>query len=299
MKVGEYIQEATDQFEKADLFYGHGTDNPGDEALYLVFSRLGLDYAGDETQFDRALSNTELTELRALVERRVSERVPVAYLVKEAWFAGMPFHSDQRALVPRSPLAELILNHYEPLLETAPRQVLDLCTGSGCIGIATAAVFPEARVDLADISVDALALAEQNIARHQQQSRVKTIASDLFDGLQGAKGVRVTYDLIVTNPPYVSAEEVMGLPAEYAHEPSLGLLSDEEGLLIPLKILRQAPEYLTANGVLVMEVGYSWQVLMERYPDLPVVWLEFEQGGEGVMAISRDALIRVQSMIRV
>jgi len=293
MKVGEYINEVASRFEQAGLFYGHGTDNADDEALYLVFSYLGLDYAGDESQFERSLSEQELSELRQLADRRIDERVPVAYLVGEAWFAGLPFHSDARALVPRSPLAELILNHYSPLLSEPPARVLDLCTGGGCIGIASAVVFPDAEVDLADISVDALALAEQNIRRHQLQSRVKTVASDLFDG------VNERYDLIVSNPPYVSAEEVMGLPAEYAHEPSLGLLSDEEGLLIPLQIMRQAPDFLTEQGVLVLEVGYSWEALMSRYPDLPVIWLEFEQGGEGVMAITRESLIRVQSMIRV
>lgn len=293
MKVGEYINEVASRFEQAGLFYGHGTDNADDEALYLVFSYLGLDYAGDESQFERSLSEQELSELRQLADRRIDERVPVAYLVGEAWFAGLPFHSDARALVPRSPLAELILNHYSPLLSEPPARVLDLCTGGGCIGIASAVVFPDAEVDLADISVDALALAEQNIRRHQLQSRVKTVASDLFDGVNGR------YDLIVSNPPYVSAEEVMGLPAEYAHEPSLGLLSDEEGLLIPLQIMRQAPDFLTEQGVLVLEVGYSWEALMSRYPDLPVIWLEFEQGGEGVMAITRESLIRVQSMIRV
>lgn len=293
MKVGEYINEVASRFEQAGLFYGHGTDNADDEALYLVFSYLGLDYAGDESQFERSLSEQELSELRQLADRRIDERVPVAYLVGEAWFAGIPFHSDARALVPRSPLAELILNHYSPLLSEPPARVLDLCTGGGCIGIASAVVFADAEVDLADISVDALALAEQNIRRHQLQSRVKTVASDLFDGVNGR------YDLIVSNPPYVSAEEVMGLPAEYAHEPSLGLLSDEEGLLIPLQIMRQAPDFLTEQGVLVMEVGYSWEALMSRYPDLPVIWLEFEQGGEGVMAITRESLIRVQSMIRV
>lgn len=293
MKVGEYINEVAVQFEQAGLFYGHGTDNADDEALYLVFSYLGLDYAGDESQFERILNDKEVGELRQLASRRIDERVPVAYLVGEAWFAGLPFHTDSRALVPRSPLAELILNHYSPLLSEPPSRVLDLCTGGGCIGIASAVVFPDAEVDLADISVDALALAEQNIQRHQLQSRVKTLASDLFDGVTGR------YDLIVSNPPYVSAEEVMGLPAEYGHEPSLGLLSDEEGLLIPLRIMRQAPEFLSEQGVLVMEVGYSWEALMSRYPDLPVIWLEFEQGGEGVMAITRESLIRVQSMIRV
>lgn len=293
MKVGDYINETAAQFEEAGLFYGHGTDNAEDEALYLVFSYLGLDYAGDDSQFERDMSEQELVALRQLASRRIQERVPVAYLVDEAWFAGLPFHSDQRALVPRSPLAELILNHYAPLLSEPPRRVLDLCTGGGCIGIATAAVFPDAEVDLADISVDALALAEQNIQRHQLQSRVKTVASDLFDGVEGR------YDLIVSNPPYVSADEVVSLPAEYGHEPSLGLLSDEEGLLIPLQIMRQAAEFLTEEGVLVMEVGYSWEALMSRYPDLPVIWLAFEQGGEGVMAITRESLIRVQSMIRV
>lgn len=293
MKVGEFINETAARFEDAGLFYGHGTDNADDEALYLVFSFLGLDYAGDESQFEQEMNQQQLADLRLLAGRRIDERVPVAYLVDEAWFAGLPFHSDQRALVPRSPLAELILNQYAPLIDEAPERVLDLCTGGGCIGIATATVFPQAEVDLADISVDALALAEQNIQRHGLSGRVKTVASDLFDGVQGS------YDLIVSNPPYVSAEEVVGLPAEYGHEPSLGLLSDEEGLLIPLQIMRQAPDFLRENGVLVMEVGYSWEALMARYPELPVIWLEFEQGGEGVMAITRESLIRVQPMIRV
>lgn len=293
MKVGDYIDQVAAKFDAAGLFYGHGTDNAEDEALYLVFSCLGLDYVGDEQQFERTMSEAEVSELDQLAERRITERVPVAYLVGEAWFAGLPFHSDHRALVPRSPLAELILNRYDPLLAEPPERVLDLCTGGGCIGIATATVFPDAAVDLADISPDALALAEQNIQRHQLQARVRTVASDLFDGVQGA------YDLIVSNPPYVSAEEVMALPAEYGHEPSLGLLSDEEGLLIPLQIMRQAAEFLTEEGVLVMEVGYSWEALMARYPELPAIWLAFEQGGEGVMAMTRESLIRVQSMIRV
>lgn len=210
----------------------------------------------------------------------------MAYLLGEAWFAGLPFYVDERVLIPRSPIAELILQQFQPLLNEAPGRVLDLCTGSGCIGIATALVFPEASVDLSDISEEALQLAARNIDRHGLQSRVSAVQSDLFAGLQGK------YDLIVSNPPYVSAEEVADLPPEYQREPSLGLLSDDEGLAIPLQILRQAPDYLSDNGLLILELGYTWPLLAERYPDLPVVWLEFDGGGEGVLAIGRDALIR-------
>ena len=189
-------------------------------------------------------------------------------------------------LVPRSPIAELILQQYQPLLSEPPARVLDLCTGSGCIGIATALAFPQAQVDLADISGDALAVAQQNIIRHGLQDRVNTLCSDLFAGVQGP------YDLIVSNPPYVSAEEVADLPPEYQREPSLGLLSDEDGLAIPLQILRQAARHLSPGGVLVLELGYTWTLLDQRYPQFPVTWLDFDSGGEGVLAITRDALIR-------
>ena len=292
MNVLNCVEELASRFDQADLFYGHGTDNPWDEAVYLVFTILGIAFAADNNEVDnKAIEKRELTEaeqqqITALANQRIHDRVPMAYLLKQAWFAGLPFYVDERVLIPRSPIAELILQQYQPLLPKAPARVLDLCTGSGCIGIATALVFPDAQVDLADISADALAVAEHNIRQHGLEARVSTVHSDLFGDVSGP------YDLIVSNPPYVSAQEIAELPAEYQCEPGLGLLSDDDGLAIPLKILREAPVLLSEHGVLVLELGYTWELLAGRYPQLPVVWLEFESGGEGVLAISRQQLIR-------
>jgi ribosomal protein L3 glutamine methyltransferase len=290
MNILNCVEQLCSRFEQADLYYGHGTDNPWDEAVYLVFTVLDIAFEQEEADTRaieaREISETELQQLLALAEQRIQQRVPMAYLVKQAWFAGLPFYVDERVLIPRSPIAELILHQYEPLISTPPARVLDLCTGSGCIGLATALAFPGAQVDLADISADALNVARINISRLGVESRVSALESDLFQGLHG------TYDLIVSNPPYVSADEVAALPAEYQHEPELGLLSDDEGLAIPLRILREAPAYLSEQGMLIVELGYSWELLAERYPDLPVLWLDFDSGGEGVFAISRDALIR-------
>ncbi|MBC53608.1 MAG: 50S ribosomal protein L3 N(5)-glutamine methyltransferase [Gammaproteobacteria bacterium] len=290
MNVEVCVERSCSIFDDAELYYGHGTDNAWDEAVYLVFTVLGLPF-GDDTHSrqlveQRQVSEPEWQRIEALALRRRDERVPMAYLLGEAWFAGLPFHVDERVLVPRSPIAELILQQFQPLLADAPARVLDLCTGSGCIGIATALAFPQAQVDLADISGDALAVAQQNIIRHGLQGRVNTVCSDLFAGIKGE------YDLIVSNPPYVSAAEVAELPPEYQREPALGLLSDEDGLAIPLQILRQAASYLSPGGVLVLELGYTWSLLDQRYPQFPVTWLDFDSGGEGVLAITRDALIR-------
>ncbi len=290
MNVQVCVERSCTIFSDAELYYGHGTDNAWDEAVYLVFTVLGLPFGDDADSRQmieqRQVSDEEWQRIKALACRRRDERTPMAYLLGEAWFAGLPFHVDERVLVPRSPIAELILQQYQPLLSEPPARVLDLCTGSGCIGIATALAFPQAQVDLADISGDALAVALQNIIRHGLQDRVNTLCSDLFAGVQGP------YDLIVSNPPYVSAEEVADLPPEYQREPSLGLLSDEDGLAIPLQILRQAARHLSPGGVLVLELGYTWTLLDQRYPQFPVTWLDFDSGGEGVLAITRDALIR-------
>lgn len=292
MNVHTCVEQVCTIFEASELFYGHGTDNAWDEAVYLVFTVLKLPFGEDgmsqQALAQRQVSADEWLRIETLVNRRRNERVPMAYLLGEAWFAGLPFYVDERVLVPRSPIAELILQQYQPLLAEPPARVLDLCTGSGCIGIATAMVFPGAQVDLADISADALAVAQQNIARHGLQDRVKTVCSDLFDGLSGR------YDLIVSNPPYVSAEEVAELPPEYQREPALGLLSQDDGLAIPLQILRQASAHLATAGMLVLELGYTWNLLDQRYPQYPVTWLDFDSGGEGVLAIDRDALIRAE-----
>lgn len=292
MDVETCVGQACAIFESSDLYYGHGTDNAWDEAVYLVFTMLGLAFGDDDsnqkTIAQRKVSADEWQRIESLARRRCQERLPMAYLLGEAWFAGLPFHVDERVLVPRSPIAELILQQYQPLLAGPPARVLDLCTGSGCIGIATAMVFPDAQVDLADISADALMVAQQNITRHGLQGRVRTVCADLFAGVEGP------YDLIVSNPPYVSAEEVAALPPEYQREPALGLLSDDDGLAIPLQILRQAAAHLSPAGVLVLELGYTWSLLDERHPQFPVTWLDFDSGGEGVLAINRDALIRAE-----
>jgi ribosomal protein L3 glutamine methyltransferase len=271
------------RLDSADLCYGHGTDNPVDEAFYLIYGLLGIDFA-DEQAAQRELKPAQEAMLEAALQRRIIERVPTAYLVGRAWFAGHEFYCDERALVPRSPLAELIGGQFEPLLHEPASKVLDLCTGGGSIGIATALLWPDCEVDLLDISADALDLAKKNIALHGLGSRVRAIESNLFDAIDSR------YDLIVANPPYVSVQEYDDLPAEFASEPSLGLISVDAGLQIPLKILRDSVDHLSAEGLLVMEVGYSHPQLSERLGQVPLLWLEFEQGGEGVLALTARQL---------
>ena len=283
MKIQETTQQFAARLDSVDLCYGHGTDNPLDEAFYLIYGLLGIDFA-DEQAAQRELNVGEEAMLEAALKRRIDERVPTAYLVGRAWFAGHEFYCDERALVPRSPLAELINGEFEPLLHEPAGRVLDICTGGGSIGIATALLWPDCEVDLADISPGALDLAKKNVVLHDLGSRVRTIQSDLFGGIDSR------YDLIVANPPYVSVEEYDELPAEFANEPSLGLISAGNGLQIPLKILRDSVDYLSAEGLLVMEVGYSHPQLSERIKQVPVLWLEFEQGGEGVLALTARQL---------
>lgn len=289
MTTWDYIEAIAGQFAAAELCYGHGTDNPLDEAVYLVCASLGLDFADGDALARRQCTEQDIELLAPLVRRRIEEREPVAYLTGQAWFGGRRFHSDQRALIPRSPLAELILNHCEPLLSKPPQRILDLCTGGGCIGITAALTFESATVVLADISAASLQLARDNIELHGVGDRVEAVCSDLFAEL--APG----FDLILCNPPYVGAAEIAALPAEYRHEPELGLLSAELGLQLPLQILRTAADYLTADGLLVMEVGYSHELLAERLAEVPLLWLEFEHGGEGVFALTTSQLQRYKA----
>ena len=283
MKLQETIQQFAARLDSVDLCYGHGTDNPLDEAFYLIYGLLGIDFA-DEQAAQNELKPEQEAMLEAALKRRIGERIPTAYLVGRAWFAGHEFYCDQRALVPRSPVAELINGEFEPLLHEPAGKILDLCTGGGSIGIATALIWPECEVDLADISGDALDLAKKNIALHGLGGRVRTIQSDLFGDIDSR------YDLIVANPPYVPVQKYDELPAEFANEPSLGLISDDNGLQIPLKILRDSIDYLSSTGLLVMEVGYSHPQLSERLKQVPLLWLEFEQGGEGVLALTARQL---------
>jgi len=230
----------------------------------------------------------------ALIERRVRERTPVAYLTGEAWFAGLKFKSDARALVPRSPIAESILAGFSPWLDGLPvRRALDLCTGSGCIGIAMAVHNPDWQVDIADISPAALDLAGENIQFQNVDDRVRAIRSDLFAALDGE-----VYDLIVSNPPYVTEQEFAALPAEYAHEPALGLKAGSDGLDFALRILAEAPKHLSENGWLIVEVGESERALVALLPKLPLNWIEFEVGQMGVFAIERRDLVAHATSIR-
>jgi len=291
--VRDFLRWIISRLGESSLFYGHGTDNAQDEAWYLVCGALHLPFDLDARLLDGVLTAQEREQLFALVERRINERVPVAYLVGEAWFAGLPFYVDERVLVPRSPIAELIEQAYQPWLGDEPARILDLCTGSGCIGIASAFAFPDAQVVLSDISEDALVVARSNILRHGVQERVTAQFSDLFADLAGQQ-----FDLIVSNPPYVDADDLAKMPAEFHAEPPLGLGSGSDGLDITRRILMQAADHLTDGGLLVVEVGNSGAALDQRYPHLPLTWLEFEHGGHGVFVMSKDDLLASRSMIR-
>jgi ribosomal protein L3 glutamine methyltransferase len=221
-----------------------------------------------------------------MIERRVNERIPAAYLTNQAWFCGLPFYVDERVLVPRSPYAELINKRFADWLNNEPISILDLCTGGGCIAIALAYAFEQAHVDAVDISSDALAVAEMNIAEHDLSQRVFPIQSDLMCALQGQQ-----YDLIVSNPPYVDQEDMDDLPDEFRHEPQLGLAAGLDGLDLVDSILQQAPQHLSDKGWLFVEVGNSKVHMNERYPGLPITWVDFEQGGHGVFAINKATLL--------
>lgn len=277
-------------FNSHELYFGHGTDNGWDDAMALIREVLYLpcDY-NDPKILQAKLLDIEKKHVLALFKKRVESRKPVAYLTNKALFANIQFYVDERVLVPRSPIAEMINHHFCPWLENvAVSEILDLCTGSGCIGIACAYAFPEALVDLVDISSDALEVASINVEEHGLSCRVKPIQSDLFSDLSQSK----KYDLIVTNPPYVSIEEIETLPNEYHHEPKLGLYAEDNGLAIASSILEQAANYLSDNGVLVLEVGFSDKALEEKYPNVPFQWVAFSEGGIGVAVLTKETLNR-------
>ena len=284
--VRDFLRWAVSSFNRADLFYGHGTDNAWDEALFLVNHVLALPLEGDARFHDARLTSGEKRHILSLIERRVVERIPAPYLTGEAWFAGLPFYVDERVLIPRSPIAELIERRFAPWLADEPETILDLCTGSGCIGIACAHAFPDSEVDLSDISAQALAVAQSNIYRHDLDHRVRTVESDLFAGLDDNR-----YDLIVCNPPYVDADDFATMPSEFSHEPELALASGEDGLEFTRRLLAEAAGHLTEEGVLIVEVGNSWPALEAAFPTLPFVWIEFERGGNGVFLLRRDDLL--------
>jgi ribosomal protein L3 glutamine methyltransferase len=286
--IRDYLRWAVSQFTEAGLFYGHGTESAWDEAVALVLHTVYLPHDVNPAVLDARLTSNEQDKIQNLIQRRVQQRIPVPYLTHEAWFAGHSYYVDERVLIPRSPIAELIENQFQPWLTKTPGKILDLCTGSGCIAIACALIFPDSIVHASDISEDALAVAKINLLRHNVEDQVQLFHSDLFSGLSNEK-----YDLIVSNPPYVDAIEMAELPAEFKHEPVLGLAAGKEGLDIVTQILQRARNYLNPEGLLIVEVGNSEYALIEAFPDIPFTWIEFQRGGGGVFMLTREQLAHV------
>lgn len=284
--LNDFVRLGTSLFNAAHLYFGHGTDNAIDDAITLVLHALYLEHEPPENFWSARLTLEEKHSILALFRERIEKRLPAAYLCGEAWFAGLRFRVNEQVLIPRSPLAELINAHFQPWLETEPlTQVLDLCTGSGCIAIATALTLPQVQVDATDISSGALKIAQQNVEDYDLQAQVEVIHSDLFDNLQGRR-----YDLILCNPPYVDAAEMANMPAEYQHEPELGLAAGIDGLDVVKRILRDAAQHLNEDGVLIVEVGASASALMETYPEVDFTWLDFAHGGSGVFLLTAAQL---------
>jgi ribosomal protein L3 glutamine methyltransferase len=279
------IEWVYERLERAGLAYGHGTENAWDEAAWLVLHAAGLSPQEPLWHPEQTVAASELQRVQRLLERRINTRQPLAYLLQSAWFCGLEFFVDERVLVPRSPIAELVADGFSPWLAQPPYSILDLCTGSGCIAIACALEFPRAAVAATDISAQALEVAAINRQRYGLQERLQLYTADVFDGIPAGQ-----YDLVVSNPPYVDARDMAGLPPEYRQEPALGLAAGDDGLDIVRRILRDTQAYLSPQGLVVVEVGNSQHALMAAFPDVPFLWPEFERGGDGVFILSAQDL---------
>lgn len=281
------LRFSVSRFNEAELFFGHGSENAYDEAAYLILHTLHLPLDRLEPFLDARLTQSELYDVLDIIERRVEQRIPAAYLTNEAWLGDLSFYVDERVIVPRSFIAELLREQLAPWVNDAERigNVLDMCTGSGCLAILAAHAFPNAHVDAVDVSPDALDVAQYNVSDYALEDRITLIESDMFAKLKGKK-----YDLIISNPPYVDAESVTALPQEYKHEPQEALGSGTDGLNATRDILRNAAKHLTDKGVLVVEIGHNRDALEAAFPDLPFTWLDVSAGDEFVFLLHKNDL---------
>lgn len=292
--IRDMIRWVASQLNESDIYLGHGSEDVITEARHLVLVSIGMPISLSDGDLEARLTKSERLFIAELLYQRITDKIPTAYLTNRAFFAGLTFYVDERVLVPRSPIAQMIESYFTPYLDNAIEQsnttgeglrILDLCTGSGCIAIATAYAFENATIDAVDISFDALAVCEINVDSHQLAERVYPIQSDLFSALNNMR-----YDLIVTNPPYVDSEDMEDLPDEFKHEPKLGLSSGLDGLDITRRILKEAKHHLTENGILVCEVGNSMVHLVEAFPDIEFEWIDFPKGGIGVFVLTKAQL---------
>jgi ribosomal protein L3 glutamine methyltransferase len=286
--IRDWLRFTVSRFEESGVFYGHGTDNAYDEAVWLVMSALHLPHDTLINFLDASLTEQERRHVAHLIERRVTERIPTAYLLREGWLRGYKFYVDERVIVPRSHIAELLEEQLSPWIEYPEmiESAADICTGSGCLGILLAHAFPNAAVDVVDISPDAINVANINIANYGLEERVTGIQSDMFKALKGK-----TYDLIISNPPYVDAQSMAALPQEYRNEPQLALGSGVAGLNHTHTLLREAPKHLNEGGLLVVEIGHNRDALLDAYPNLPFTWLEVEAGNKFVFLLTKEQLV--------
>lgn len=285
--IRDWLRFCVSRFEESSIFFGHGTDNAYDEAVWLTMSALHLPLDTLDNFIDARITESERKHLAHLIERRVTEHIPTAYLLREAWLRGYKFYVDERVIVPRSFIAELLENGLSPWIEYPELigSAADICTGSGCLGILMADAFPEASIDVVDISPDAIAVANINISNYGLQDRITAVKSDMFSALAGKR-----YDLIISNPPYVDAPSMAQLPREYQNEPQIALGSGEAGLDHTHTLLHHAAEHLNEGGLLIVEIGHNRDALMDAYPDLPFTWLEVESGDQFVFLLSKEQL---------
>ena len=284
--ISDLLHEGKSLFERYKVHHGHGLYDAWDEAVYLLSHALNLSLDADRSILNKMLSDEEVFSVRRLFEERARKRKPAAYLTSCAYFCGLSFYVDRRVLIPRSPIGQLITEKFKPWIQVPPTCILDLCTGSGCIGISCAHVFPNARVTLSDISEQALKVARKNVRHHKLSKRIKIVQSDFFSDLP-----EETYDLIVSNPPYVDAEDYLDMPPEYSHEPRVGLVSGPDGLDSVRRLLSASANYLNEKGILVVEVGNSAQALEECFSNVPFIWVDFLEGDGGVFVLTREELL--------